>query len=72
MPEDRYIIDQGCAVALATDFNPGSCYTESIPLIFVLATLYMNITIEEAVTALTINGAASIDRAGQYRKHRCG
>lgn len=59
----RYIIDQNCAVALATDFNPGSCYTESIPLIFVLATLYTGITIEEAVTALTINGAAAIDRA---------
>ncbi len=59
----RFIIDQGCAVALATDFNPGSCFTESIPLIFVLATLYMGITIEEAVTALTINGAAAVDRA---------
>jgi len=59
----RYIIDQGCAVALATDFNPGSCFTESIPLIFVLATLYMGITIEEAVSALTINGAAAVDRA---------
>jgi imidazolonepropionase len=59
----RYIIDQGCAVSLATDFNPGSCFTESIPLIFVLATLYMGITIEEAVTALTINGAAAVDRA---------
>jgi imidazolonepropionase len=59
----RYIIDQGCAVALATDFNPGSCFSESIPLIFVLATLYMGITIEEAVTALTINGAAAVGRA---------
>jgi imidazolonepropionase len=59
----RYIIDQNCAVALATDFNPGSCFTESIPLIFVLATLYMGITIEEAITALTINGAAAVDRA---------
>ncbi len=59
----RYIIDQGCAVALATDLNPGSCFSESIPLIFILATLYMDITIEEAVTALTINGAAAIDRA---------
>ncbi len=59
----RYIIDQGCTVALATDFNPGSCFSESIPLIFILATLYMDITIEEAVTALTINGAAAIDRA---------
>lgn len=59
----RYMIDNNCAVALATDLNPGSCFTESIPLIFALATLYMNITTEEAVIALTINGAASLDRA---------
>ena len=59
----RYMIDSDCAVALATDFNPGSCFTESIPLIFALATLYMDITTEEAITALTINAAAAIDRA---------
>ncbi|CAB1060823.1 Imidazolonepropionase (EC [Olavius sp. associated proteobacterium Delta 1] len=59
----RYIIDSNCAVALATDFNPGSCFTESIPLIFALATLYMDITTEEAVSALTINAAAALDRA---------
>lgn len=59
----RSMIDNNCAVALATDLNPGSCFTESIPLIFSLAVLYMNITTEEAVTALTINGAAAIDRA---------
>jgi len=59
----RYIIDNDCAVALATDFNPGSCFTESIPLIFALATLYMDLTVEEAITALTLNGAAAIDRA---------
>ena len=59
----RYMIDNNCAVALATDLNPGSCFTESIPLIFALAVLYMNITTEEAVTALTINGAAALSRA---------
>lgn len=59
----RKMIDMGCAVALATDFNPGSCFCESIPLVFALATLQMNISIEEAITALTINGAAAIDRA---------
>jgi len=59
----RFIIDSGCAVALATDFNPGSCFTESIPLIFALATLHMGLTPEEAVTALTVNGAAALDRA---------
>ena len=59
----RFMIDSDCAVALATDFNPGSCFTESIPLIFALATLYMGITTEEAVSALTINAAAALDRA---------
>ncbi|MFZ5966977.1 MAG: imidazolonepropionase [Bacillota bacterium] len=59
----RYMIDQGCAVALATDMNPGSCFTESIPLMIALSTLYMNMTIEEAVTAITINGAAAVGRA---------
>ena len=59
----RFIIDNDCAVALASDFNPGSCFSESLPLIFALATLYMNITTEEAVSALTINSAAALDRA---------
>ena len=59
----RHMIDNNCAVALATDLNPGSCFSESIPLIFALATLYMNMTIEESITALTINGAAALDRA---------
>lgn len=58
----RFMIDKGVAVALATDMNPGSCFTESIPLIFSLATLYMGITTEEAITALTINAAAAIGR----------
>ncbi|MEJ2098645.1 MAG: imidazolonepropionase [Desulfobacterales bacterium] len=59
----RKMIDLNCAVALATDFNPGSCFTESIPLVFALATLYMNISIEEAVTAVTLNAAAALNRA---------
>ncbi|MGE5626509.1 MAG: imidazolonepropionase [Solirubrobacterales bacterium] len=59
----REMVDRGCAVALATDFNPGSCFTESIPLVFALACIQMKLTIEEAVTALTINGAAAINRA---------
>jgi imidazolonepropionase len=61
----RKMIDSNCAVALATDFNPGSCFTESIPLVFALATLYMNISTEEAISALTINGAAALNRADQ-------
>ncbi len=59
----RRMIDAGCAVALATDFNPGSCFSESIPLTAATAALYMNLTPEEIVTALTLNGAAALNRA---------
>ncbi|MCX8021831.1 MAG: imidazolonepropionase [Syntrophorhabdaceae bacterium] len=59
----RFMIDKGCTVALATDFNPGSSFTMSIPLVFALATLYMGMTPEEVICALTINGAAAINRA---------
>jgi len=59
----RLMIDAGGAVALATDFNPGSCFSESIPLVAALAALYMNLSPEEIVTALTINAAAALDRA---------
>lgn len=61
----RKMIDSGCAVALATDFNPGSCFTNSIPLIISLACIYMGLSIEEAITALTINGAAAVNRSDQ-------
>lgn len=56
----RHMIDSGCAVALATDLNPGSSFTNSIPLLFALACIYMQLSPEEAVTALTINGAAAL------------
>ncbi len=59
----RFMIDAGCAVALATDFNPGSCFSESIPLVAALAAIHMNLSAEEIVTALTINAAAALDRA---------
>lgn len=59
----RKMIDAGCAVALASDLNPGSCFSASVPLMFALATIYMGMTVEEAITALTINGAAAIGRA---------
>ncbi len=59
----RDMIDRGAAVALATDLNPGSCFSESTPLLIALATLQMNMTAEETINALTINAAAAIDRA---------
>lgn len=59
----RALIDAGCAVALATDLNPGSCFSGSIPLTFALACIHMGLTLEEAITALTLNGAAALGRA---------
>lgn len=61
----RDMIDAGCAVALATDLNPGSCYSGSIPLTIALACIYMKLSIEEAITALTLNGAVALHRADQ-------
>ncbi|SNX54283.1 imidazolonepropionase [Thermoanaerobacterium sp. RBIITD] len=58
----RKMIDEGCAVALASDFNPGSCFTNSIPLIIAISCIYMNMSVEEVLTALTLNGAAAVDR----------
>lgn len=58
----RYMIDNGCAVALATDFNPGSCFTNSIPLVIAVSAIYMGLSIEEIITGLTINAAAAVGR----------
>lgn len=59
----RKMIDAGCAVVLATDFNPGSGFTNSVPLMIALGVIYMGMTAEEAITALTLNGAAAVGRA---------
>ena len=58
----RDIIDSGCAVALATDFNPGSCFTNSISLVIALAAIQMRMSVEEIITALTINAASALAR----------
>ncbi|MEG1803268.1 MAG: imidazolonepropionase, partial [Lachnospiraceae bacterium] len=58
----REMVDMGCAVAIASDYNPGSCHTCSIPLMISLACIYMHMSIEEVITALTINGAAALNR----------
>lgn len=59
----RRMIDKGMGVALATDLNPGSCYSESIPLLIALSTIYMGMRMEEVVTALTLNGASALGLA---------
>lgn len=61
----RTMIDNNCMVALATDLNPGSSFSASVPLLFALACIYMKMSPEEAVTAFTINSAAAVGRAGK-------
>jgi imidazolonepropionase len=59
----RKLIDAGCAVALASDYNPGSCFTNSIPLMLSLGVIHMGMTIEEAICSLTLNGAGALKKA---------
>ena len=59
----RMLIEQGVAVALATDLNPGGGFTTSMPFVMTLACFGMNLTLEEALVGATINAAASLDRA---------
>jgi imidazolonepropionase len=56
----RALLDKGCAVALATDFNPGTCYSMSLPAIVTVACVNLKMTPEECVHAITINAAASL------------
>ncbi|HIQ04854.1 MAG TPA: imidazolonepropionase, partial [Anaerolineae bacterium] len=56
----RSIIDQGGALALATDLNPGTCWCESMQLMIALACRYMRMTPAEAITAATINAAHAV------------
>lgn len=68
----RKFIDAGCTVALATDLNPGSCFSGSIPLTIALACIYMKMSVEETLTAFTLNGAAAIDRADRIGSIEAG
>lgn len=56
----RKMIEEGVAVALSTDYNPGSCPTENMQLIMSFASIMLKMTPEEVLTAATINGAASL------------
>jgi len=57
--------DLGVPLAIATDCNPGTCYTESMPFVFGLAVMNMNLTIPEALVATTLNAAYAIGSARQ-------
>jgi imidazolonepropionase len=67
MPPARALVDGGAAVALATDFNPGSAFCESLPLVCGLACTQLHLSPDEALTACTVNAAHVLGRAD-----RCG
>ena len=61
-PDARRLIDAGVTVALASDCNPGSSYTTSMPLVISLAVLNMNMSCDEALWSATAGGAAALRR----------
>jgi imidazolonepropionase len=65
MPPARPLVDAGAAVALATDFNPGSAFCESLPLVCSLAATQLRMSPAEALSAATVNAAHVLERAGR-------
>ena len=63
MPPGRALVDAGAAVALATDFNPGSSFCESLPIVCSLACTQLHLSPEEALSACTVNAAHVLARA---------
>lgn len=64
-PPARAMIDAGLAVILATDFNPGSSPTPSIPFVLSLASTHMKMAPAEGITAVTVNAAYSLGRGDE-------
>jgi imidazolonepropionase len=63
MPPARDLVDAGAIVALATDFNPGSAFCESLPVVMSLACTQMRMAPAEALAACTVNSAHVLGRA---------
>jgi imidazolonepropionase len=63
MPPARALVDAGAIVALATDFNPGSAFSESLPLVCGVACTQLKMTPAEALAACTVNAAHVLARA---------
>ncbi|MDH3462495.1 MAG: imidazolonepropionase [Acidimicrobiia bacterium] len=61
-PDARKVIDAGARVAIASNCNPGSSYTTSLPFCIAIAVRDMGMTIEEAIAAVTVGGAAALRR----------
>ncbi|MFJ8520434.1 imidazolonepropionase [Lysinibacillus xylanilyticus] len=68
----RLMIDEGVPVAISTDFNPGSSPTLSLPFIMNLACMHMGMTLEEVLTATTINAAYALNRGHQIGSLEAG
>jgi imidazolonepropionase len=64
MPPARALVDAGAAIALATDFNPGSSFTTSLPLVCSLACTRLHLSPAEALAAVTVNAAHVLGCAG--------
>jgi imidazolonepropionase len=71
-PAARKMIDLGLPVVLATDFNPGSSPTASMPMVLSLAATQMKMTAAEAITAATINAAYSLRRGADIGSLEAG
>jgi imidazolonepropionase len=65
MAPARALVDAGAALALATDFNPGSAFCESLPLVCSLAATQLRLSPAEALSACTVNAAFVLGRAGR-------
>ncbi len=63
MPPARALVEEGAIVALATDFNPGSAFCESLPLVCSLTAIQLKLSPAEALAACTVNAAHVIGRA---------
>ncbi len=68
----RRLVEAGVPIALATDCNPGSSHTESMPMIFALAVFELGLSIEEALVASTLNAAACLGLADEIGSIRPG
>jgi len=64
-PPARRLIDAGVAVAIATDFNPGTCPTEAMGTVLEFACLSLGLSIDEAIAAATLNAAYALGRADE-------
>jgi len=72
MPPARALADAGAAIALATDFNPGSSFCESLPIVCSLACTQLHLSPEEALAACTVNAAYVLGRSDRIGRAAAG